>query len=104
VVTRGWTKTTRRNVLTWVEEISGLALAGILVTAVHKEGLLQGTDLALMEDVVEATSLPVYASGGVASRRDLDELADRGVAGAIIGMALYTGVLEPRLLAEEYAE
>lgn len=104
IVTRGWTKTTRSNVVTWIEEISELPLAGILVTAVHKEGLLQGTDLALMEDVVEATSLPVYASGGVASRRDLDELADRGVAGAIVGMALYTGLLEPRLLAEEYSE
>jgi phosphoribosylformimino-5-aminoimidazole carboxamide ribotide isomerase len=104
VVTRGWTKTTRINVISWVEEISELPLAGILVTAVHKEGLLQGTDLALMEDVVTATSLRVYASGGVASRRDLDELADRGVAGAIVGMALYTGVLDPRLLAEEYGE
>jgi phosphoribosylformimino-5-aminoimidazole carboxamide ribotide isomerase len=63
---------------------------------------MQGPDLLLMNEVVRASRVPVLASGGIASRRDLDNLADRGVSGAIIGMALYIGVLEPRLIAEEY--
>jgi len=103
IVTHGWMKSTRRLLSTYLDSISGLPLGGILVTAVHKEGLLQGTDLHLMEDVVEAVSVPVLASGGISSRRDLDDLADCGVHGAIIGMALYTGALAPQLLAEEYA-
>jgi phosphoribosylformimino-5-aminoimidazole carboxamide ribotide isomerase len=104
VVTHGWTRRTRRDVLSYVHEISGFDLAGILVTAVHKEGLLQGTDLDLMRDVADESPVPVLASGGIASRRDLDALADCGVAAAIVGMALYTGALDPRLLAEEYHE
>jgi phosphoribosylformimino-5-aminoimidazole carboxamide ribotide isomerase len=74
------------------------------VTAVHREGLLEGTDLRLMEEAVDASRAPIYASGGVRGRADLDALAERGVAGAIIGMALYTGALDARLTAEDYGE
>jgi phosphoribosylformimino-5-aminoimidazole carboxamide ribotide isomerase len=89
-------------VISLVEDLAQLDLAGVLVTAVHREGLMQGTDLDLMSDVVEASAVPVLAAGGVTTRSDLDDLAERGVAGAVIGMALYTGALDPRLLAEEY--
>jgi phosphoribosylformimino-5-aminoimidazole carboxamide ribotide isomerase len=103
VVTRGWTATSGRDVFSVLDEIAALPLGGILVTAVHKEGAMQGADVALMQEVVRAASVPVIASGGIASRRDLDELQDAGVAAAIIGMAPYTGALDPRLIAEEYA-
>jgi phosphoribosylformimino-5-aminoimidazole carboxamide ribotide isomerase len=102
VLTHGWTRTKRRDVISLVEDLAQLDLAGVLVTAVHREGLMQGTDLDLMSDVVEASAVPVLAAGGVTTRSDLDDLAERGVAGAVIGMALYTGALDPRLLAEEY--
>jgi len=87
-----------------VEELGGLPLGGLLVTAVHKEGQLGGTDLPLMEDVVEASSFPVYASGGVTSIEDLRALEHRGLAGAVIGMALYTGALDPVVVAGEFGE
>ena len=74
------------------------------MTAVHKEGQLAGTDLPLMEDVVEASSFPVYASGGVTSMQDLRALEYRGLAGAVIGMALYTGALDPVVIAGEFGE
>jgi phosphoribosylformimino-5-aminoimidazole carboxamide ribotide isomerase len=65
---------------------------------------MQGADLFLMEDVVEAASFPVYASGGIASVGDLRALADRGVAAAVIGMALYTGTVDPWQAADEFSE
>lgn len=104
VLTRGWARTLPRNVLDVIEELNDLPLAAVLVTAVHREGQLSGTDLFLMEDVAEASSHPVLASGGVTSVHDLRALADRGVAGAIIGMALYTGGLDARAVAEEFSE
>ena len=104
VVTRGWRHDTGRNVLDVVEELNALPLAGILVTAVHKEGRLEGTDLFLMEDVADAAEFPVYASGGITTMHDLRSLEERGVAGAVIGMALYTGALDPRAVAGEFAE
>lgn len=102
VVTKGWSATSRRLVTDVVEELAGLPLAGILVTAVHREGQMQGTDLPLMEEVAEASSWPVFASGGVTSLDDMRALEHRGLGGAVLGMALYTGALDARRLAEEF--
>jgi phosphoribosylformimino-5-aminoimidazole carboxamide ribotide isomerase len=57
-----------------------------------------------MEDIVESSDLPVYASGGIGTMEDLRALEERGVAAVIIGMALYTGAIDPRAVAEEFAE
>lgn len=104
IVTHGWARTLPREIIDVTEELSMLPLAGLLVTAVHREGRMQGADLFLMEDVVDAASFPVFASGGIASTADLRALDDRGVAAAIIGMALYTGALDPWQTAEEFSE
>jgi phosphoribosylformimino-5-aminoimidazole carboxamide ribotide isomerase len=104
VVTRGWAHTLPRFVTDVVEDLAGVPLAALMVTAVHLEGQMQGTDLPLMEDVVEVATVPVYASGGVGSVQDLRALEERGVAGAIVGMALYTGALDARAVAEEFEE
>lgn len=103
VVTHGWSRTRGRDVLSYIEELNELPLAGVLVTAVHLEGQMQGTDLFLMEDVVESSVHPVIASGGIASSGDLSNLAERGVSAAVVGMALYTGALDARATAEEYS-
>jgi len=102
VVSHGWTCELPRNILDLIDELSGVPLAGLLVTAVHREGQMAGTDLPLMEDVAEASEWPVLASGGIASMNDLRALEERGLAGAVLGMALYTGTLDPRILAEEF--
>lgn len=104
VVTRGWSRTLPRDILDAVAELNELPLAGLLVTAVHKEGQMRGTDLPLMEDVAELSVAPVIGSGGVTTMDDLRALADRGIAAAVIGMALYTGALDPRVVADEFAE
>ncbi|HEY2898071.1 MAG TPA: 1-(5-phosphoribosyl)-5-[(5-phosphoribosylamino)methylideneamino] imidazole-4-carboxamide isomerase [Gemmatimonadaceae bacterium] len=103
VVTRGWARTLSRSVLDVVEQLNDIPLGGVLVTAVHREGQLAGTDLFLMEDVAELSAHPVIASGGISSVGDLRELAERGIAAAVIGMALYTGALDARSVAEEFA-
>lgn len=104
VTTRGWARTLPVEILDVVNDINHLPLAGLLVTAVHREGQLQGTDLPLMEDVVEHANFPVYASGGISTMQDLRALEHRGLAGAVIGMALYTGVLDPTAVAGEFSE
>ena len=104
VTTRGWTHVLPLDVLDVVNELNALPLGGLLVTAVHREGLLQGTDLPLMEDVAESSNFPVFASGGITTIRDLRALEHRGLSGVVIGMALYTGALDPTLLAGEFAE
>jgi phosphoribosylformimino-5-aminoimidazole carboxamide ribotide isomerase len=104
IVTRGWTRALRADPLDVVEELNALPLAALLVTAVHREGQMCGPDLELTEELAAASRFPLIASGGIATMRDLNELQDRGAAAAVIGMALYTGALDARAVAREFAE
>ena len=104
VNTRGWVRTLPVDVLDVVEDLNGLSLAGILVLARHRQGAMHGTDLNLMEDVADAATVPVFAAGGVTTMDDLRGLEHRGLAGAIIGMALYSGALDARAVVSEFVE
>jgi phosphoribosylformimino-5-aminoimidazole carboxamide ribotide isomerase len=123
LATRGWSETDSRNVVDFIDGLMSLPLAGILVTAVDREGRLEGPDLSLMREIAERTDatarspwplrpeppagsrmLPLLqASGGVRGVSDIRSLAELGVSAAIIGMALYTGALDPQTIIEEFA-
>jgi len=102
LVTRGWSETNRLTVTDFVDDLSSLRLAGILVTAVDREGRMEGPDFALMQEIALRSKVPLQASGGVRSVEDLRALADVGVSATIIGMALYTGMLDPQTIIEEF--
>jgi phosphoribosylformimino-5-aminoimidazole carboxamide ribotide isomerase len=103
VVTRGWATETPLNVRDLLTRVEALPLAGVLVTAVHVEGRLEGTDAELFRDVVAATALPIIASGGVTTAEDLRSLQTSGCRAAVIGMALYTGRLDAPSTAQEFS-
>jgi len=102
LVTRGWAETDPRNVIDFIAELGSLPLAAILVTAVDREGRMEGPDLALMEKIILRSTAPLQASGGVRSVEDLRALAELGVSAAVIGMALYTGKLDAQTIIEEF--
>ncbi len=104
VVTKGWAASSGRQLRDVIGELEGAALGGLLVTAVHKEGKMEGTDLPLMEEVAGESPWPVIASGGIGTLQDLRNLEDRGISAVVLGMALYTDALDPRVVAEEFAE
>ena len=99
---RGWSRTLNVNVVDAIRDLGGLPLAGVLVTAVELEGRLAGPDLGLVDEIVHTSALPVVASGGIATMDDLRALEERGAAAAVIGMALYTGAMNARAVAEEF--
>ncbi|HSA56323.1 MAG TPA: HisA/HisF-related TIM barrel protein [Gemmatimonadaceae bacterium] len=103
VSVRGWSRTLGLRLLDLLEETFSLLLGGILVTSVEREGRLEGPDLAIVEAAVEATPIPILAAGGITTLADLRRLEERGASAAVIGMALYTGALDPRLVAGEFA-
>jgi phosphoribosylformimino-5-aminoimidazole carboxamide ribotide isomerase len=103
VVTRGWTHVVDLDVCDLVSDLARLPLAGVLVTAVHREGRLEGVDLSLTRDVTSRTTLPVHVAGGIHSLEDLRALDHAGVHAAIVGMAFYTGTLDPAQVIAEFA-
>ncbi len=102
VVTHGWVKQSEKNLDDEISALNDLPLAGLLVTAVHKEGLMKGPDLDLMREIVALSDHPVQASGGIASIDDIRSLADLGISSAIVGMALYTGALSAAQIQKEF--
>lgn len=102
VVVHGWKRQLDLDILEVIAQLEHLPLAGILVTAVHREGQLGGPDLDLVDDVARSTAHPVIASGGISAIDDLRALAARGAAACVIGMALYTGALDARAVATEF--
>jgi phosphoribosylformimino-5-aminoimidazole carboxamide ribotide isomerase len=104
LVTRGWSETNGVAVTDFIDELGSLPLAAILVTAVDKEGRMEGPDLDLMEEMILRSTVPVQASGGVRGIDDLRALSELGVSAAIVGMALYTGKLDTQTIIEEFPE
>jgi phosphoribosylformimino-5-aminoimidazole carboxamide ribotide isomerase len=102
-VANGWTTTLARTAIDVIAELASLPLAGFLVTAVDREGQMLGPDLGLVAEAVRATTRPIVASGGVGSINDLVAVAACGAAATVIGMALYSGALDPRTVAREFA-
>ena len=91
VVIHGWRTALP---LTAVDAIRALEpfVGGFLYTHVDKEGLLQGTDLAAIARIREATGREVTAAGGITTLEEIEHL-DRIGVDAVVGMALYTGRL-----------
>ena len=77
-------------------------VAAIIYTDIHRDGAMQGPNVAATEALARAVTIPVIASGGVSSLADLKALRDCGAPlnGAISGRALYEGALDLRAALE----
>lgn len=95
VVSRGWSETTELDPIVFLAGLNALPLAAVLVTDVDREGREAGADAARFRELVTATRHPLLAAGGIAAVADLTALAEAGVAGAVLGMALYSGRIDP---------
>jgi phosphoribosylformimino-5-aminoimidazole carboxamide ribotide isomerase len=93
LVAGGWTRAVDETLEQALARFEDLPLAGLLVTAVHREGRMEGVDETLVTRVAGATRHPVIASGGIGSEADLRMLARAGASAAVVGMALYLGRL-----------
>jgi phosphoribosylformimino-5-aminoimidazole carboxamide ribotide isomerase len=98
VVAEGWARAVPEPFQAALARLDPLPLAAVLVTAVHREGRMEGVDDPLIAAAVHRSRHPVIASGGVGSPADLLRLARAGAVAAVVGMALYTGRLAPSYL------
>lgn len=102
VVVRGWAVDAGIAVESLLSRIADLPLAGVLVTDVAREGRMTGADTDRFRRLAALSPHPLLASGGIAGPADLEALSLTGVAGAVVGMALYTGALNPAAVARNY--
>lgn len=89
VATHGWLETSDVSAVAMARQFADEAIAALIYTDIATDGMLQGPNLAAMSEMAAAVSLPVIASGGVSQAADVARLTETGVAGVIIGRALY---------------
>ena len=95
VATRGWAEETDVDATDLARSFEDAGVAAIIYTDINRDGAMQGPNIEATATLAQAVSIPVIASGGVASLQDLTALRDTGVIdGAISGRALYDGALD----------
>ncbi|HIK44534.1 MAG TPA: 1-(5-phosphoribosyl)-5-[(5-phosphoribosylamino)methylideneamino]imidazole-4-carboxamide isomerase [Leptolyngbyaceae cyanobacterium M65_K2018_010] len=94
VATRGWLETSTVDAIDLAQQMERQGAAAVIYTDIQRDGTLKGPNVEALRTLAEAVSMPVIASGGVGSLRDLLKLLPleaQGVTAVIVGRALYTG-------------
>ena len=97
VAVEGWAQTSQMSALEIARRFEDAGVAAIVYTDIARDGMLQGLNLDATLSLAEAISIPVIASGGLASIGDIKDLLEpraKKLAGAIAGRALYDGRLD----------
>jgi phosphoribosylformimino-5-aminoimidazole carboxamide ribotide isomerase len=93
VAVRGWLDTTEIRALDLAQKLVSLGYRWIVFTDIASDGMLHGPNIPALRGMVQSVDASVIASGGIATIDDLRAARDAGAAGAIVGIALYTGKL-----------
>jgi phosphoribosylformimino-5-aminoimidazole carboxamide ribotide isomerase len=96
----GWTEASEATATAVAARVAGLGAATIIYTDIGRDGTERGPDLDGTRAVAEVAGVPVIASGGIGTLDHLRAVAALGVAGVVIGRAVYTGAIR---LAEALA-
>lgn len=97
VAVQGWAESSELSVLEIAQRFEDAGVAAIIYTDIARDGLLKGLNLDATIALAEAISIPVIASGGLASIEDVKQMLEPRAAkleGAIAGRALYDGRLD----------
>lgn len=94
VAIEGWEKTSPYTAVEFARHMEKLGVETIIYTDVAKDGMLTGPNFEAMNEMQRAVSMAVIASGGISCMDDLIRLKQIGVAGAIVGKAIYTGAID----------
>ena len=97
VAVAGWTEATVLEAVPFARDMERRGAAGIIYTDIERDGTGRGVNAEATAALARAVDIPVVASGGVASTKDVERLVARGsdrdhrIAGVVVGRALYDG-------------
>lgn len=99
VAVEGWAETSELGVIDLARQFEDAGVAAIIYTDIDRDGVLKGLNMEGTLALARAASIPVIASGGLASMADIERLIQPDaqiLEGAITGRALYDGRLDPK--------
>jgi phosphoribosylformimino-5-aminoimidazole carboxamide ribotide isomerase len=98
VAVEGWAETSHLTAIDLARQFENVGVAAIIYTDIDRDGVLKGLNISATLEMAQTVSIPVIASGGLASIDDVKRLLQPDCAileGAISGRALYDGRLDP---------
>lgn len=104
VAVDGWSKLTGHDVIDLAKKFEDYGVEAVIYTDIGRDGMLSGVNIEATVKLAQALTVPVIASGGIASLKDIGALckvADEGIVGAITGRAIYEGTLDFRAAQAE---
>ena len=99
VAVEGWAETSELSVVELARRFEGAGVAAIIYTDIDRDGILTGINWDSTLELARAVSIPVIASGGLASMDDIRRMTEpdaQVLEGAISGRALYDGRIDPK--------
>jgi phosphoribosylformimino-5-aminoimidazole carboxamide ribotide isomerase len=97
VATDGWSKLTGHEVIDLAKKFEDYGAEAIIYTDIGRDGMLKGINLEATVKLAQSVRIPVIASGGLSSKKDIEALCaveDEGVMGVIAGRSIYTGDID----------
>lgn len=96
----GWLEQANLTPSMFIGSMAQFGISHFLCTDIDRDGMLEGPNPTLYSTLKEEfPALNFIASGGVSSLKDIENLAEAGCSGAVVGKALYEGLLNPTQLA-----
>lgn len=89
ITTQGWKTITQHSIFDYIKRFENYC-SGFLATIVEKEGMMQGTNVELLEKIANSTHNPITAAGGISSIEEIKELEKHNI-NCQLGMSIYTG-------------
>ena len=96
VATEGWANTTAITALELAKNLEGIGVCSIIYTDINRDGAMKGPNIKQTEIIANSVSIPVIASGGISSIKDLQNLKNSKAElnGVISGRAIYDKILK----------
>jgi phosphoribosylformimino-5-aminoimidazole carboxamide ribotide isomerase len=94
ISTEGWTESSDSDIVKFITDYKSKGIKYAVCTDIDRDGMLRGPSVDLYKEILRIRGLNLIASGGITSIKDIEELALIGCEGAIIGKALYEGILD----------
>lgn len=91
IMVEGWKTATQFGIEEALDKFAKMNVKTFLITSITKDGTLSGPDLETLAQACQYPNVDVLAAGGIGSLTDLIALKRVGVAGAVVGKALYEG-------------
>lgn len=97
VAVDGWSKVTGHDVIDLARKFQDYGVEAVIYTDIGRDGMLSGVNVKATVELARALTIPVIASGGITSIKDVEALCQvesEGIIGAITGRAVYEGMLD----------